>query len=219
MAKTKGERTKEETEVLKSATATKNAALKDQAAAINLRMDSLSTTNGLKTVSTLAKSKAKVAAAETALKNATDSESKILKVRLKKAQQSAANAEATMGDYESTVNDDGVSTAAAEETTPPKPNKEQLEAVKKNIESLEKKIKTLKETIKKRKEADPPQDVTKYEELLGKHESNLKAAKDTLDKTSGEATESNFIAKYYSLIEMVEEVEIGLEVLEMDLNV
>jgi len=187
MQASKGERTPEETETLKSATATKNAALKDQAAAINLQMDTHATTTGLKTVATLAKANAKIAAAETALKNATDSESKLLKVKLKKAQQSAANANKEMGEYESTVNDDGVSPAAAEETAPLKPDDKQIEALKKTIEKLEKSVNDQKAAIGKKKKAG--EDTSKLEELLATAEANLKTNKDMLAKAEGKPVE------------------------------
>ena len=188
MQASKGERTKKETETLKSATATKNAALKDQAGAITLKMDTAATTDGLKTVATLAKANARIAAAETALKNATDSESKILKVRLKKAQMAAAGANKEMGEYESTVNDDGVSPAAAEETTPPKPDEKQIEALKKTIEKLETSVNDQKAAIKTKEEAG--EDTSKLAELLKKAEKNLKTNKDLLAKAEGKPAES-----------------------------
>ncbi len=183
MQASKGERTKKETDTLKAATDAKNAALKDQASAIIMKMDAASTTDGLKTVATLAKANAKIAAAETALKNATDSESKILKVRLKKAQIAAAGANKQMGDYESTVNDDGVSPEAAEETAPPKPDDKQIEALKKTIEKLEQSVNSQKAAIKAKEDAGD--DTSKLAELLKKAEKDLKTNKDLLAKAEG----------------------------------
>ena len=80
-AKTKGQRTKEETEVLDQANKAKNSQLGNQATTIGLRMDDLASNDGLKKVATLAKSKAKVAAAEIAIKAADETENKILQVR------------------------------------------------------------------------------------------------------------------------------------------
>ncbi len=188
MQASKGERTKKETETLKSATATKNAALKDQASAITLKMDTAATTDGLKTVATLAKANAKIAAAETALKNATDSETKILKVQLKKAQNQAAGANQEMGEYESTVNDDGVSPAAAEETTPPAPDDKQIEALEKTIEKLQTSVNDQKAAIGKKKKAG--EDTSKLEELLATAEANLKTNQDALASATGKPSKA-----------------------------
>lgn len=91
---------KEKMEVLKSANAAKNQALSDKASAISDRMDQLATTDALKSVKSLAKSKAKIAAAETSLKAADEEETKALKIQIKKLSTNAAEQEKAIKDYE-----------------------------------------------------------------------------------------------------------------------
>lgn len=93
---------KDKAEVLKAANAAKNQALTDKATAISDRMKDLATSPGLQKVKTLAISKAKVAAAETALKGADAEETKQLKVRIKELNAKAADAERAIKDYEKT---------------------------------------------------------------------------------------------------------------------
>jgi len=95
-----GEVDKDKMEVLKQANAAKNQALSDKASAISDRMTQLATSPGLQAVKSLAVSKAKVAAAETALKAADAEESKQLKVQIAKLNAQAAKAEKTIKDYE-----------------------------------------------------------------------------------------------------------------------
>jgi|688.fasta_scaffold15752_4 hypothetical protein len=95
-----GEVDKDKMEVLKQANAAKNQALADKASAISDRMTTLATSPGLQAVKSLAISKAKVAAAETALKAADAEETKQLKIQIKKLNAQAAKAEADIKDYE-----------------------------------------------------------------------------------------------------------------------
>jgi hypothetical protein len=95
-----GEVDKDKMEVLKQANAAKNQALTDKASAISDRMTTLATSPGLQAVKSLAISKAKVAAAETALKAADAEETKQLKIQIKKLNAQAAKAEADIKDYE-----------------------------------------------------------------------------------------------------------------------
>jgi chromosome segregation ATPase len=90
---------KDKAEVLKAANAAKNQALTDKATAISDRMKDLATSPGLQKVKTLAISKAKVAAAETALKGADAEESKQLKIKIKELSVKAAEAEKAIKDY------------------------------------------------------------------------------------------------------------------------
>jgi hypothetical protein len=89
------------TDVLTAANKAKNASLRDLATGISDRMDDLATTDILKNVSSLAKTKAKVAAAETALKASDAEESKELKIKIKKLNAKAAEATKAIKDYES----------------------------------------------------------------------------------------------------------------------
>lgn len=91
---------KDKAEVLKAANAAKNQALTDKATAIADRMKDLATSPGLQKVKTLAISKARVAAAETALKGADAEETKQLKVKIKELNAKAADAEQAIKDYE-----------------------------------------------------------------------------------------------------------------------
>lgn len=95
-----GEIDKDKLEVLKAANTAKNQALTDKGTAIADRMKDLATSPGLEKVKTLAISKAKVAAAETALKGADAEESKQLKIRIKELNAKAADAEKAIKDYE-----------------------------------------------------------------------------------------------------------------------
>lgn len=89
------------TDVLTAANKAKNTSLRDLATGISDRMDDLATTDILKSVASLAKTKAKVAAAETALKAADETESKELKIKIKKLNAKAAEATKAIKDYES----------------------------------------------------------------------------------------------------------------------
>lgn len=89
------------TDVLTAANKAKNASLRDLATGISDRMDDLATTDILKSISSLAKTKAKVAAAETALKAADETESKELKIKIKKLNAKAAETTKAIKDYES----------------------------------------------------------------------------------------------------------------------
>ena len=95
-----GEVDKNKAEVLKAANTAKNQALTDKATAIADRMKDLATSPGLQKVKTLAISKAKVAAAETALKGADAEETKQLKIKIKELNAKAADAEQAIKDYE-----------------------------------------------------------------------------------------------------------------------
>jgi len=95
-----GEVDRDKLEVLRQANAAKNQALTDKASAISDRMTTLATSPGLQAVKSLAISKAKVAAAETALKAADAEETKRLKIQIKNLNAKAAEAEKAIKDYE-----------------------------------------------------------------------------------------------------------------------
>jgi len=98
--KAKGTLDPKQKEVLAQANKAKNSALSDKYSAIAQQMDDLATTDGLKQVVKLAKSKAKLAAAEIALKSAGDEESAALKVRIKKLNTDTQEAQKALSDYE-----------------------------------------------------------------------------------------------------------------------
>jgi hypothetical protein len=98
-----GSDTKKETDVLKKTNAIKNTALKDVISDIGTRMDDLATTDGLKHVVKLAKTKSNLAANKIIIKTATGEQAKQLKIRQKKLTADAADAKNALKDYESTA--------------------------------------------------------------------------------------------------------------------
>jgi hypothetical protein len=96
----------EATGTLTAANRVKNDALRDIAAGISNRMDDLASDAILQKVVQFAKTKAKLAAAEIALKSADETESKALKVRIKNLNQTAADASNAIRDYESEESDE-----------------------------------------------------------------------------------------------------------------
>jgi|TARA_R110000796_G_C14302227_1_gene405405 hypothetical protein len=96
-----GSDTKKETDVLKKTNAIKNTALKDVISNISTRMDDLATTDGLKQVVKLAKTKSKLAANKIIIKTATGEQAKQLKIRQKKLTADATDAKNALKDYES----------------------------------------------------------------------------------------------------------------------
>jgi hypothetical protein len=94
-----GEVDADKKEVLAAANKAKNQALSDKEKAIADRMTDLATSPGLQAVKTLAISKAKVAAAEIALKGADGEESKQLKIKIKELNAKASKAQQEIKDY------------------------------------------------------------------------------------------------------------------------
>jgi len=94
-----GEVDADKKEVLAAANKAKNQALSDKEKAIADRMNDLATSPGLQAVKTLAVSKAKVAAAEIALKGADGEESKQLKIKIKELNAKASKAQQEIKDY------------------------------------------------------------------------------------------------------------------------
>jgi len=97
---------KQESDILKKANAVKNAALKDIQSNISTAMDDAATTDGLKAVVRLAKTKASLTANGIIIKAATGEQAKQLKIRQKKLQGQVADAGAALKDYESSDSDD-----------------------------------------------------------------------------------------------------------------
>ena len=165
--KSKGELDKKTNDTLKAANAAKNQALADKGSAIQQRMKDLATTEPLKKVVTIGTTKAKVAAAETALKAADAEETKQLKVKIAKLNQKAAKETASLKDYVSTEADDKpAETKPAEtkpdaETTTSKDNEENTDAAtgkeantKKALEDAEAEIEKAKQAYNAVKDGD-----------------------------------------------------------------
>lgn len=87
--------------VVTAAKKAKDQALSDVVSATSDRIDSLATTAPLKTVSSLAKNKAKIAAAKTSLKAADSEETKQLNLKIKNLEQKAKDDTQELKDYES----------------------------------------------------------------------------------------------------------------------
>ena len=104
-AKGKVSMTAKQKEVLAQANKAKNAALKDQADAITQRMNDLATTDGLKKVAALARTKSNLAANKIVLKAADGEEAKQLKIQQTKLSKKAAEQGKALADYEATSSD------------------------------------------------------------------------------------------------------------------
>jgi len=169
--------------VLKVANATKNAALKDQSTTIAARMKDLATTDPLKKVVTLATSKANLAAAETALKAADAEETKALKIRIKRLAGQAADAQKALKDYESDSKEDTTDNA-----TPSAEDNQKAAAAEKAKLDKEKAEKE-KEAAKANKEADAkdePKVDDKAEDKIAQLENSIKSQ----DKIQADATKN-----------------------------
>jgi len=84
---------------LAAANKQKNQALKDQADAISARIDQLATSDGLKKVAAVGKNRAKLAAAETAVKTADGEEAKALNLKIQKLNSKISKDEKELKDY------------------------------------------------------------------------------------------------------------------------
>lgn len=104
-AKGKVSMTAKQKEVLAQANKAKNAALKDQADAITQRMNDLATTDGLKKVAALARTKSNLAANKIVLKAADGEEAKQLKIKQTALSKKAAEQGKALADYEDTSSD------------------------------------------------------------------------------------------------------------------
>ena len=92
---------KKQQEVLTQANKAKNSALADTASNIGQRMADLATTDGLKQVVKLAKTKSSLAANKIVLKAADGEEAKRLKIKQTKLTGKATDAQKALKDYES----------------------------------------------------------------------------------------------------------------------
>lgn len=103
--KAKGELSPKQKEVLTQANKAKNSALADTASNIGQRMADLATTDGLKQVVKLAKTKSSLAANKIVLKAADGEEAKRLKIKQTKLTGKATAAQKALADYESDSDD------------------------------------------------------------------------------------------------------------------
>jgi len=169
----------EQKEVLKQANKAKNTALADKAGVISQRMTDLATNDGLKQVEKLAKSKAKIAAAETTLKAATGQEMKSLKLKISKLKGAAADASQELADYEKEGGDDegkdGGKKEKTKEELAKEAKEEKIEAQKETVQKIMDEYKTFMQKVKEH-------DKTKPKDKDGDWDA-YHAKKDELDKT------------------------------------
>ena len=164
--------------VLTKANAAKNDALKDTAKGVSDRMDDLATSPILKKVSSLAKTKAAVAANKTILKSATGEEAKQLKVRQTELNKKATKLAGGIKDFESTA-------AKKEET---KPAVQEMPQDKPKTKTTEEKPKTTEEKPKTKESAADKKKAEKKQELGNKIGDAMKAI--TRAKAEGKSEEA-----------------------------
>ncbi len=182
-------------DVLAAANKQKNQALTDKASAISQKMDSLATTDGLKTVASIAKNKSQIAAAELAAKTADGEEAKALKLRIQGLNKKIKDSQEELEDYKDSAEDeqnlDNVKTDDGETIKDKKDKEEKAEAEaekKKEEEAKEKAIADAQAKLDSAKEAKTklPNDAT--DEQKDKADKDIKAAEDALAKAKGEET-------------------------------
>jgi len=154
--KSKGELDQKTKDTLAAANKAKNQALADKGTAIQDRMKDLATTEPLKKVVTIGTTKAKVAAAETALKAADAEETKQLKVKIAKLNQKAAEETQALKDYASTEKDETPEEKPAVQDTEVKndepevdPNADKIAKLEKDIEAYNKSIEAERSSMTK----------------------------------------------------------------------
>lgn len=126
--KRKGSLEPKQKEVLAAATKAKKQAMDDLASAVSQRMDDLATTEPLKNVAKLAKTKAKISAAETSLKSADKAETAELKSKISKMKTASSNIEQELKKAEK-------KTDAKEEAKPS--NEDKIAKLEKDIDDYE----------------------------------------------------------------------------------
>ena len=124
---------KKQQEVLTQANKAKNSALADTASNIGQRMADLATTDGLKQVVKLAKTKSSLAANKIVLKAADGEEAKRLKIKQTKLTGKATAAQKALADYESDGDDKEQVKLPGEEENAAKAEKERLEKEKAKV--------------------------------------------------------------------------------------
>lgn len=211
-----GEADKDKMAVLTAANKAKNQALTDTASAISDRMTQLATSPGLQAVKSLAISKAKVAAAETALKAADEEESAQLKIKIKKLNAQAAKAEKAIKDFEKEGGDESQQQSGEggeKPATQEMPAAKEDKAKKEQIQKLTDQIKKAKEQydstdfndkedeglkrmqaiqkldMLRLKKAELEEDTDKVNELKADIEKTKKVIKDTIKKNKDKASQ------------------------------
>jgi chromosome segregation ATPase len=173
-------------EVLKAANKAKNQALADKAAGISDRMDQLATTDGLKAAKSLAKSKAKIAAAETSLKAADAEETKQLKVRIKELGQDVNKSQQALRDFETDSEEkeeepqQSIETEAEAKAKAEKEAKEKEEAKAKEKEEAEKEAE--KETDSETEEETDSDPILNLEADIAAFDKNIETEMATIAK-------------------------------------
>lgn len=134
-------------EVLTAATKAKKQAMDDLASAVSQRMDDLATTDPLKNVAKLAKTKAKISAAETSLKSADETETAELKNKIEKMKTVSSNIEQEL---KKTKTKPDAKEETIKQQEPKKSNTEskEIESIKVKIERIQAEL----ENAKKEKE-------------------------------------------------------------------
>ena len=127
---------------LAAANKAKNKALADKASGVQSRMSDLATTDGLKQVAKIAKSKAKIAAADVAMKAADAEESKKLKLKMRNWERDANDAESWLKDYEKDQSEDTPEDAGGNKVEQLERRKEKI---KRNVQKMENELTKLKD--------------------------------------------------------------------------
>lgn len=187
--KAKGNLSPQQKEVLDQANKAKNMALADTASNIAQRMTDLATTDGLKRVAALAKTKANLAANEIVLKAADGEQAKRLKIRKKELTKKAQKEKSALADYEA---DPGEVDKAKEGQA-----KEQIATLKKQRKPLIDQKAAEKDPAKSKAIAVKIEEINvKIAELEGEGQAEAKedlaAAKERLAQETGKpATDDN----------------------------
>lgn len=133
--------------VLAAAKKAKDQSLNDVVSSISDRIDKLATTEPLKNVASLAKSKAKIAAAQTSLKAANAEETKQLNLKIKKLSQKAEQDKQELKDYEK-ASDDSKETSSQKSDKEDK-NKSTVNNINKETDTKDDAVQNLNDKIKK----------------------------------------------------------------------
>ena len=186
--KARGQLSPQQKEVLDQANKAKNMALSDTASNISQRMTDLATTDGLKKVAALAKTKANLAANEIVLKAADGEQAKRLKIRKKELTQKAQKEKSALADYEA----DPAEVDQAKENQA----KEQISALQKKRKPLINSASSEKDPAKSAAIRVKIEEINvKIAELEGEGQAEAKAdlaaAKEKLTKETGKGNTSN----------------------------
>lgn len=172
---------------LAAANKAKNKALADKSAGVQSRMSDLATTDGLKQVAKIAKSKAKIAAADVAMKAADAEESKKLKLKMRNWERDANDAESWLKDYEKDHAEDKPEDAGSNKVEKLERRKEKI---KKTIEKAKKELSKLKdekaELPSGEKREAVEQKIKEIEEDIGDDEKSIKQADEDIKKAKAE---------------------------------